>query len=257
MTRPGEGACGGWAGIRGPEGGGLGPCWHMRGGAGAGVGTGGVGACGHPASRVRQQGGGAGPTACSRGRVPPRAERAPPCVFRAPGTQAGTRRHATSRPQARGCRPTPWRAAPSTALSPDPTASITLADTKFSEGISSSPLYCRFFSCSMMSSSSGSTSDSGAFSTLGHCTQGRGVRQAAAYNARWGHCAAQHAQGAPCPGAPSTRGRARCAGVAVPASGGKSKHARARLCSGTSGTRCRDEGRQMRQQFCPWLISTP
>lgn len=52
----------------------------------------------------------------------------------------------------------------------DPTASITEAETKFSDGISSSPFHCLFFSFSMMSTSAGSTSERGAFKNLGHVT---------------------------------------------------------------------------------------
>ena len=46
---------------------------------------------------------------------------------------------------------------------------MTLLLTKFSEGMSSSPVYWRCFSCSMMSASSGSTSWRGALRTRGHC----------------------------------------------------------------------------------------
>jgi hypothetical protein len=52
----------------------------------------------------------------------------------------------------------------------DPTASITELDTKFSDGISSRPFHCRFFSCSMMSTSTGSTSERGALRKRGQVT---------------------------------------------------------------------------------------
>ena len=52
----------------------------------------------------------------------------------------------------------------------EPTASITELDTKFSEGMSSRPFHCLFFSCSMMSTRTGSTSESGALRKRGHVT---------------------------------------------------------------------------------------
>jgi hypothetical protein len=52
----------------------------------------------------------------------------------------------------------------------DPTASMTDAETKFSDGMSSSPFHCRFFSFSMMSTRVGSTSARGALRRRGHET---------------------------------------------------------------------------------------
>merc|ERR1719331_2806962 len=50
----------------------------------------------------------------------------------------------------------------------DPRACMTALEVKFSDGMSSRPFLCLSFSCSMMSKSSGSTSERGAFMLLSH-----------------------------------------------------------------------------------------